>query len=1265
MAIISIADLELADRNADRFNAIVNSTTRFYLDESGTQRFTWRGLTDRVQENCTALMFADKTAMDAYTPLNDNAYGIDGTTGETYYWVVSSSTWVKSVYQITADYRNRGVAFPFTTQGTRNGQTPLPIASMAFNVRNWMLNIFRGIEVIDADPNYFYYIGYHAHNATPLVQVYAVLRSAFNGSTGGVSVYNSTVAVDTSLTGTDFTYVIDLNTAPLDPSYKTRLKVNLNIDNYNASTGDYTAFQTTHSGFGWIVNPFHYEFVDNSVVTGEIDSLGNRVTALEAFEAGMPAQLDATSRNIGVPQPHCTQGNRNNQAPLPLSSMSTSIRNWLLNVFSDISVIDAHPDYYYMIGFMGRGANPTLQVYALPKASFATSNTGTMVFNATVAINTGITDTDVTVLVDLNTSVTGPDYKTKFSLTINVANYNAMTGDYTATATTSSSYGWIIDPRHYIVMNQSEVDDLESRVSVLEADLPVQGENSARNIGVSQPFNNQGSRGGTAVVPIASMSGAIQEWIKNVIIGATIDDADPNMFYQIGFLGRGAAPVLQVYAVPRATYASTGASSQVFNAALAVTTTLGDTDVTFRVELASATNHKPVLVLTLNLAAYNAMASDFVGWNNTHSAYAWIIDPRGYVYLDRAVTALQSQIDTNAANISAVAENASRNKGSLFPFTQTAQRNNVTSVDLSGTNGTIAREVFLDVEFINVIPGFYYQIGYYILGSAYTMQVYMINKTGFATGTDTTMIYNGPVVPVLDGKIHTYELDLVIPDSRRGAVGYDKLNNKAVLRVTMDSTAIAANAGAAYVATNTSNSGYGWIIDETRYTYVPVSTTLNRGTIFPYVNCGRRNNVNPPSVSGLSQTTRDILNNVIMDVKVIGALPGWFYKVGYMMCDTNGAVQFEAINKTNYRTQETRQLLHNAAVGFELGVGIRTYTFVVNGPNASAGHNVTVQLTVDTDAMQSYQGSELVMWNTGHTGYTLYVDESRYEYAVDATNYLKLPRPSFGTTPAETSSTRLGIDPIAEHTADLNGGVTARNGNHGILPPSSVGNISFLFNSCLENSFDRQYNFFIGTRADIPLLAIDSGTENSMIDHMMFRPFAMCEGGWLYWTLSNATPLHGRLKGSLTLYRKVPDATTRLQVQLSIRGVYSQPAAITDTQQLIGLGMADNVPAELVSEEMLYLTTADPNQVKLETFAGWGQGFYAKFVIPVDMDVSFYPDCQYCFSLTSVVKAGSILTVPNFARPGDVIVASGGLSMQYNARARMSALYANQIEGKF
>lgn len=179
--------------------------------------------------------------------------------------------------------------------------------------------------------------------------------------------------------------------------------------------------------------------------------------------------------------------------------------------------------------------------------------------------------------------------------------------------------------------------------------------------------------------------------------------------------------------------------------------------------------------------------------------------------------------------------------------------------------------------------------------------------------------------------------------------------------------------------------GYNWYIDPVVYRFESTarainaidSLTVNRGKVFPFNSSIPRNGtINDDSTK---------LMNLILDVAVIGAEAGKYYRIAYLSNTGTEDVSLgwilEEYDAVAYTTNAVRLRLHNytnAGGTVKRSGGIQTVTIAT-----AVKPSVMFRITLDAAQLPA-SGSNILAVNPGFAGYSWIVDQSRYFYRAAA-----------------------------------------------------------------------------------------------------------------------------------------------------------------------------------------------------------------------------------------------------------------------------------------
>lgn len=332
----------------------------------------------------------------------------------------------------------------------------------------------------------------------------------------------------------------------------------------------------------------------------------------------------------------------------------------------------------------------------------------------------------------------------------------------------------------------------------------------------------------------------------------------------------------------------------------------------------------------------------------------------------------------------------SRNRGAAYPL-QARTRDGITSD---------AMPRFLDalyeIEVIGAERGRVYQVAYFQNGqllngaNAYNWQIRSFDAANFETnsaaGSKMVVSYSDPGQPQLDpaGGVQTIALQA------RPEYGRD-----VVIKITVDP----AYLGTGSIDSNSVDTrpGWSWIIDPATYVYAGGSEiTANSGKWFPFQKKTR---------GGVTSVGDNFLRDAVLDVRVVGAREGCFYRLAYFK---NGTTAFSGpqdgwiIDEVDASTFETDGTSRMAVYYTDAGQpdivrgGIQSIRIV-----SSRITGVEFYITLDTDRLPAF-GTPVHMNQSGRPGWSWIIDPAKYEY----------PRTGGAAASGQALSWTLGTDGV-------------------------------------------------------------------------------------------------------------------------------------------------------------------------------------------------------------------------------------------------------------
>lgn len=631
-------------------------------------------------------------------------------------------------------------------------------------------------------------------------------------------------------------------------------------------------------------------------------------------------------------------------------------------------------------------------------------------------------------------------------------------------------------------------------------------------------------------------------------------------------------------------------------------------------------------------------------------------------------------------------------RGMIWPFRSFGKRNNVNPIDLE-TVGSIDecvlawKYVFLNVRVHGATKGYYYRIANFDIDSC-VMRLEMATEKNFATSNTMTILYNRQVPGLAKGQgVKTIRLE---PTQNLDLIPGPGV----VFEITIDTDYMNLMAGKSVLTNDPTSFGYTYWLDQSSYEYTEYDAIekklgadiekniiekmrgqhRNQGQMYPYINLGLHTGItsNPEDQLDNRTTAWEVLNNIFLDVKVLNASPEYYYRITYWAINMSGSwlMQAEMVTRANFdkTTGNPKYTIHSSQFKPTLNEGIQTYIIPARNADRFRGTDVVFELTLDTDKIAALDGKGMAIWDKISEYYSWFVDPRCYVYKEDSRNAIHSPRQSFGVKAPIETSTRLGIEPIEEMNRLLNGGVGNRYYPHSAVAQQMAGEISWVLPTCSETSFDRLDSFVVPSDIqayDIPVIAIDSRVDHSPIDPCMFKGHVVNSSGWLVWNYIHDAPIRGRMSGTVTMLVRIPDKTTRIQTLLAVRNIYNVNPNLQDLKWPLGLadsGNESDIYEKLNEEEFLFLLNNVARYTPEVLYRQWIEGMWVKKTIAINKDVVFYPQHTYSLRLYVYPKGGTQFTREQ-RKSTDVILLSGGLSMTYNARARISRYWSHMIDG--
>lgn len=627
-------------------------------------------------------------------------------------------------------------------------------------------------------------------------------------------------------------------------------------------------------------------------------------------------------------------------------------------------------------------------------------------------------------------------------------------------------------------------------------------------------------------------------------------------------------------------------------------------------------------------------------------------------------------------------------RGTIAPFMNGGTRFGVAPVlfpDINSLTRAYMRYAFLNFTVLGARKGYYYRMSYFgktdanVVGK-YLVQFEELAATGYGTENTASRIHRGEIEVTLDGLVKTLFIECNEAPTASG---------KIVIAMQVDAKYLADTPDLTYAAVLNTTTAYCWIIDPSRYvlaatkedTFERIALSLADAkaytdkaklNVYPMRSIGIKAGMLPTAEEDLAEnSTSRLLWQAIRDIEFFNVNPDFLYRISsWGLSETQNAwfMQVEACSRLNIAETAgySNFTIHNKRFKPDLGVGIKRYRIAI-ASDTFVGSNMYLEITLDTDALAALVGRYFVAWRNTSDMFTYYVDPERYNYADDVRANIVTPRHSFGSKAEIASSTRLGLDPLDEMERLLNAGVNKRPQFHSAIAKPISGEISFMLSSCVNTDYDRTDNFnWAGSQTyDLPLVCIDSRLDNSPIDPVMFTPFRVNMSGWLFWTLKHDAPVRGTVKGTITALFRVKDETSRQKVRLVFREFYNtNPNAETKSQTLgaTDSGNAGEYYGPLNVTEFLSLADSMPDYTNRPMLEDWIKGNWVKKTIAVSQPVVFYPGSSYSLR-AFVTNTGGNQLLTSELDSTDIIVLSGGLSMQYNASSRLTNLFNHRIDG--
>jgi len=631
----------------------------------------------------------------------------------------------------------------------------------------------------------------------------------------------------------------------------------------------------------------------------------------------------------------------------------------------------------------------------------------------------------------------------------------------------------------------------------------------------------------------------------------------------------------------------------------------------------------------------------------------------------------------------------SKLNGSLSPFVTVGPRNGVAPAapeNLLAENINIMTHVILDVEVIGALPEYYYRISYFRCSSTpgpndqapYLLQVQAHRRDQWATSPASVLIHSGGLAELVNdgGKgIRTYVVEM---NNSAGLMSQQ-------LRITIDTDAINVFQGQQLIGTTPSTRPYAWIIDTRKYEFSRVpnelqKTVRSKGCLTPFTTTGNRFTQVPKTAEELSGPTLNIMRDIILDVRVVNAQPGYYYRISYFNCNdeiVNGVqpflLQCQMQPIKDYDTLGTYKIIHSAPVWqlrYDLGKGVQTYWINMLTPAGTQGANCWMVITIDTNAVVTHKGKIFAAVSQLSQAYAWIIDPNKYEMINDdAYAYKRLQRmsiPSVGGTGKEvTSSLRMGADPKDLMSQFLSGGAFERFGDNGIYAPPTTATIDFKLFTMHESSWDRvvsqirnKYIF------EYPFLDVGTTTNELAHDLGVFTPYTINESGILNIRYSpQMPPMRAVVNGHLDVWVRVPSEDCVVQLWASLWSEYNYNQFTVDRLQMLGIGSSTGTrPFEMIGTEANYLVGIDPLSTPSDLFDDRKEGLWVKVPISISGDISLHPSNIYSLRFQRKMLAGPDWEIED-VKDTDVIVQSGGFSAVYNARQVMSRNFTHQAKG--
>lgn len=449
----------------------------------------------------------------------------------------------------------------------------------------------------------------------------------------------------------------------------------------------------------------------------------------------------------------------------------------------------------------------------------------------------------------------------------------------------------------------------------------------------------------------------------------------------------------------------------------------------------------------------------------------------------------------------------------------------------------------------------------------------------------------------------------------------------------------------------------GTIWNPTGFDYLGSAKLLDKniGVNYPLVALPKRNNV-PVITTG----NNNILKNVILNCRVTGANPSYFYRIAYIGLSDIGdntysvLFQLDAIKRENYQTTDTRELIYNESVKIKAGQGVKTFSIAIAG---SFGSGVTYEFTLDTDKFSAYSGQYLTAWSSSHSFYCYIIDPNNYSYDQANLNTIKFQRNSYGSLPPETYSTDYMVDPQEEITLSLNGGALSPS-PHNLKLHNIFATAHFAFPSLFETSgtivaYEGYANVFY-----IPFNKIMTTLTHAMQDIQFFTPRDITPYGVSRFTFRSAMPIYVYPQGHIEFLIRVPDQTTREIYRLTLRTRGNYTGFLSNNRDYLGYShtFMHSEPFQLNKNDFGY------GYYSQDIVNQWLDGWWVKVSMPIAGHVALYPDCSYEMRLYRNTISGTPSTANTFKNT-DLIILNGSMQFMFDASPQINKRYSHIVKG--